>query len=211
MLKSCWCSTPGALLFDQERHRVHAEARHAELQPEAHDLLNLRAHVRIPGVQVGLVIVEPVEVVLAGLAIERPRCRLLPGKDDSLAMVLRPLVGPDVPVAEEGMLVRARGLEPRTIDRGVIDHQIDDDADAERLRMIHEVDEVARANRACRGRCSSQRRRSRCRDWARRRTAAARRRSRRARRDSRAGASTPRSRLRRRRLRPGISRRRGSR
>ena len=31
----------GSLLLDQERHRVHAEAADAELQPEAHDAVNL--------------------------------------------------------------------------------------------------------------------------------------------------------------------------
>src|SRR5215510_12311597 len=64
---------PGTFLLDEKRHRIHAEARHAELQPEAHDLVNLGADVRIPGVEVRLMIVKPVEIVLAGLAVERPR------------------------------------------------------------------------------------------------------------------------------------------
>lgn len=81
--------------------------------------------------------------VLARLPIGGPRRRLLTGKDDPLAMVLRPLVGPDVPVAEERMLVGPRSFEPRAIHRGMVDDQVDDDSDAERLRVIHEVDEVA--------------------------------------------------------------------
>ncbi len=54
---------PRALLLDEEGHGIHAEARHSQLQPEAHDLLNLGAHVRMPRVQVRLVLVEAVEVV----------------------------------------------------------------------------------------------------------------------------------------------------
>ena len=91
----------GALLFDQERHRVHAEAGHAELQPETHDLLNLGAHVRMPRVQVRLMIVEAMEIVLARALVLRPGRRLLARKDDAVLVVLRPHVGPDVPVAEK--------------------------------------------------------------------------------------------------------------
>ena len=59
-----------ALGRDDERHRVHAEAGHAELDPEAHDLQDLGLHLRIRGVEVGLEIVEAVEVLGASL-----RCR----------------------------------------------------------------------------------------------------------------------------------------
>ena len=34
-------------------------------------------------------------------------------------------------------------LKPRAVDRRVVDDQIDDDADAERLGVVHEVHEVA--------------------------------------------------------------------
>jgi len=85
------------------------------------------------------------EEVLAGLAVHRPRRGLLAGKDNPFLVVLRALVGPHVPVTEEGMFVGARRLEPRTVNRRVIDDEIDDDADAERLRVVYEVDEVAEA------------------------------------------------------------------
>ena len=52
----------GALGRDDERHRVHAEAGDAELDPEAHDLEDLGLHLRVRGVEVGLEIVEAVEV-----------------------------------------------------------------------------------------------------------------------------------------------------
>ena len=42
-----------------------------------------------------------------------------------------------------GESVAARGLEPRVLVRGVVDDQVDDDADAELSRLVHELDEVA--------------------------------------------------------------------
>ena len=53
---------PGLHLLEDERRRVDAEARGAELQPEAHDLLDLLAHRGVGPVQVGLEVVEAVEV-----------------------------------------------------------------------------------------------------------------------------------------------------
>ncbi len=47
---------------DDERHGVHAKAGHAQLDPEAHDLEDLRQHVRICGVEVRLELVEAMEV-----------------------------------------------------------------------------------------------------------------------------------------------------
>ena len=131
------------LLFDQERHGVEAEARHAELHPEAHDLLDLGAHERVPGVQVGLVLVEPVEVVGAGPLVARPRRLLLTREDDAFFVVLRPLVGPHVPVAEGRLRIAARLLEPGRVDRRVVGDEVDDDADAEGVGVLDEVDEVA--------------------------------------------------------------------
>ena len=43
----------------------------------------------------------------------------------------------------------ARRLEPGVLVRGVVDHQVDQDADAVLLRLVGEVDEVARASPGC--------------------------------------------------------------
>ena len=58
---------------DDERHGIHAEAGHAELNPEPHDLEDLSLHVRVRGVEVGLEIVEAMEVPGAGFLVARPR------------------------------------------------------------------------------------------------------------------------------------------
>ena len=42
----------------RQRHRVHAEAGHALLNPETHDLEDLGLHERVRGVKIGLKIIE---------------------------------------------------------------------------------------------------------------------------------------------------------
>ena len=56
----------GALGLDHERDRIHPKAGHAELEPEAHDLANLFLDLWVLRVEVGLKVVEAMEVVLAG-------------------------------------------------------------------------------------------------------------------------------------------------
>src|SRR5687768_18111569 len=51
-----------AEIFDEERHRVDAEPGDAELQPKTHDLVDLFAHRLVGDVEVGLVLVETVQV-----------------------------------------------------------------------------------------------------------------------------------------------------
>jgi hypothetical protein len=133
----------GSLALDEERHRVHPEAGHPELQPEAHDPLDLAEHHGVVRVEVGLVLVEAVEVVLARGAVVRPVGLLRAGEHEPARVVLRALVRPHVPVAERRRLVVARGLEPRMVDRRVVDDEIDDHAHAQRLRQGHALDEVA--------------------------------------------------------------------
>ena len=61
-----YCSGPIgllALVLDEEGRRVDAKAGDAQLQPEAHDPLDLLAHGRIRDIQVGLELVEAMEVV----------------------------------------------------------------------------------------------------------------------------------------------------
>jgi hypothetical protein len=68
--------------LEQERDGVHAEARQALLEPEAGDLGQLVAHLRVGDVEVGLLGVEAVQVPLARLLVPRPVGVLLVGEDD---------------------------------------------------------------------------------------------------------------------------------
>ncbi len=133
----------GPLALDQERHGVHAEARDALLQPEAHDAHDLLAHLGIGGVQIRLEPVEPVKIVFAGDLVLRPRRLLDAGKHHALVVAGGPLLRPDVPVPIRGVRVLSRRLEPRVFLGRVVDDEVDDDAHAELLGVVHEVHELA--------------------------------------------------------------------
>jgi hypothetical protein len=128
---------------DHERHRVHPEAGDAELDPEPHDLEDLGLDMRIGGVEVGLEVVEAVEVPGLGLLVVRPGGLLHAGKHHALMGVSRLLVGPDVPVAIRRILVGTGRLEPRVLIGGVVDHEVDDHPYAALLAAMGEFDEIA--------------------------------------------------------------------
>ena len=129
--------------LEHERDGVDAEAAEPLLEPEADDLRDLVADLRVGHVEVGLVRVEAVQVVLAGLLVPRPVGVLLVGEDEVAGLLRRLLVDPDVEVAVGGVRVRARGLEPRVLVGGVVHHQVGDHADAAVARGAHQLDEVA--------------------------------------------------------------------
>ena len=79
----------GAHLLEHERRGVDAETRGAELEPEAHDLLDLLAHLVVGPVQVRLEVVEAVEVPRPRRLVPRPGLVLLTGEDDALVAVGR--------------------------------------------------------------------------------------------------------------------------
>ena len=86
--------------LEQERHGVDPEPGQALGQPEPDDLADLGAH-RLGGhVEVGLVLVEPVQVVLPGLGVEAPHALLLAREDDSARAAVGHLVLPHVELAE---------------------------------------------------------------------------------------------------------------
>ena len=126
-----------------ERHRVHAEAGYAELNPETHDLEDLGLHVRVRGVEVGLEVIEAVEVPGPGFLIARPGGFLHAGKHHALAGIGGLLVGPDIPVAVVRIRRTSRVAKPGVCIRGVIDHKIDDDPHAALPAAMGELDKVA--------------------------------------------------------------------
>ena len=130
-------------VFNEERHGIDAETGYSELKPEAHDALDLLAHGRVGEIQIWLKIVEAVEVVRARLAVVRPRRLLGAGEHDPALRVRRLAFGPHVPVAIRRCRIGPRRLEPWVLVRRVIDHQIDNDANAQLIRLANEIDEVA--------------------------------------------------------------------
>ena len=133
--------------LEHERHCVHAKAGHPHLEPEADDLRDLVAHLRVRDIEVRLEAVEAVQVVLAGGLVLLPVARLLVGKRDPLRLV-GGLVAPDVPGALGRVAIAARLLEPRVLVRRVVDHEVHDHLDAAVVGGAHEIDELAEASEA---------------------------------------------------------------
>ena len=133
----------GALALVQVRHGVQPEAVDAEVEPEPQHLQHRVLDQRVLVVQVGLVVEEPVPVVLAAHRVERPVRLLGVDEDDPRVLVLVIGVRPHVEVAERAIRIRPRCLEPRVLVAGVVHHQVGDDADAARVRRLDELDEVA--------------------------------------------------------------------
>ena len=119
--------------------RVDAETAHALFQPEVRRAVERLAHLGVRPVEIRLLLGEGVEVILLPLLAPRPR-----GAAENRAPVrrrraVRLRVAPDVPV---GFRVRAappRLPEPGVLIRGVVEHEIHDDADAAALRLADQV------------------------------------------------------------------------
>ena len=127
----------------QERDAVDPEPVEPQLQPEPDDPQDLVDHLGVGEVEVGLVLVEVVEVPLTRAVVELPD-RVLPvGEDDQLRGVRRFGVPPDVVVAVAVGRAAPRGLEPRVPVRGVVDDQVGDDVDAAVVRGADHLDQLA--------------------------------------------------------------------
>ena len=88
-----------AELLDEEGDGVHAEAGDPQLEPEPQHLLDLVADRGVGDVEVGLVAVEAMEVVGAGLLVVGPDALLLVGEHHVGGLRGRRVVGPHVPIA----------------------------------------------------------------------------------------------------------------
>jgi hypothetical protein len=120
-----------------------AKAGDAELQPVAHDAQDFSTHVRIVHVEIRLEVVEHMIEVLARQLVVRPHRLLHAREHHALVPTRRPLLRPDVPVAQRRFRIAPRSLKPRMLVRSVIDDQVDDHADAALVRLVHELDELA--------------------------------------------------------------------
>ena len=160
-----WLADVGTFGGDHEGDGIHAEARDAELQPEPHDLEDLGLHLRVRRVEVGLEVVETVEIVFLGDRVARPGRFLDAGKDDAGVGVRRLGLRPDVPIAiRPRRRISARLLEPGVLVGRVVDHEIDEDPQAALLAAVRELRRNRRACRSAGRRRNSRRRRSRRRD-----------------------------------------------
>jgi hypothetical protein len=151
----------GPLALDEIRDRVHAEAVHPHLEPEAHDLPGLLAHRGVVEVQVRLVAEEAVPVVRLRDRVPRPVRALGVDEDDAHAAVLVVRVAPHVPVAARVVPRAAGRLEPGVLVRRVVEHQLGDDAQPAGVRGVEEGPKVLEGRRSRGGSGDSRRCRSR--------------------------------------------------
>ena len=126
---------------------VHTEAVHALVQPEAHDVVDLFADLRVLPVQVGLLDGEVVQVELAGRLVPFPHGGAEAGnpvvRRNRLAVLVEALgVAPDVVVAVGVVLGGACLLEPFVLVRGVVDDQVHHELDAVLVRGFEQLIEV---------------------------------------------------------------------
>ena len=133
----------GAVLLEQVRDGVEAQAVDAHVEPEVDDVVQLLHDRRVLPVQVGLVRVEAVPVVLPGDRVPGPVRRLEILEDDAHVRVAIGRVAPHVEVAI-GMTDRraARALEPLVLVGRVVEDELGDDAQASRLGLGHERAEL---------------------------------------------------------------------
>src|SRR6185437_10969044 len=111
--------------------------------PEPHDLEDLGLDVGVRGVEIGLKVIEAMKEPGLGFLVVRP-CRFLyPGKDHSLVSAGWFLIGPDVPVAMLRVRRASSVAKPGVGIRGVIDDEIDDDANAALSAAVGEFHEIA--------------------------------------------------------------------
>ena len=126
---------------------VHAEAVHALVQPEAHDVVDLFADLRVLPVQVGLLDGEVVQVELAGRLVPLPyggaEARNPVVRRNRLAVLVESLgIAPDVVVAVGVVLGGACLLEPFVLVGSVVDDQVHHELDAVLVRGFEQLIEV---------------------------------------------------------------------
>src|SRR5262245_8597679 len=130
------------LFGDHKGHGIHAEARDTELDPKSHDLEDLRLDFGVRGIEVGLEIVETVEIVGASLLIISPGRLLHPGKHHPLLGTSWLRLRPNIPIAVLRLRIATCFLEPWMLVRGMIDDEIDQYAYAALFGSVREGDEV---------------------------------------------------------------------
>src|SRR4030095_10159669 len=131
-------------LLDQKRDCVHPEARDAKLQPKPHDPHDFALYRGIRGIEIWLKLVKTMKVVLTCNGITGPRCLLYTWKYDPLFPFGRARLLPDIPVPVIRSRVLPSGFKPGMPVRRVVDHEIDDHPHPDLLRVIHELDELAK-------------------------------------------------------------------
>jgi hypothetical protein len=130
-----------ALVVEEARHRVVAEAVDAARAPEAGDRLEPLVDARVVVVEAGLAGEELVQAVLPALGVPAPRGLAEEGDPIVGRAAVGPRVGPDVEIGI-ALLARERAAEPLVRVGGVVEDLVDHDEEAEVVRAGHQPVEV---------------------------------------------------------------------
>ena len=133
-------------VLHQQRGRVDADAVGAAVEPEPQHVLELLADLRVVPVEVRLLGREQVQVPLAGRAVRVGGAGPGRAAEDGLPVVRRQLAVRAPAGAEPEQVARGRAGaavkrldEPRVRVGAVVGHHVDDDADAERVRLADQL------------------------------------------------------------------------
>src|ERR1700730_1498931 len=132
-----------ALIRYHERRSVHAKAGDSQRKPKTHDLLDLVAHRRIPCIEIGLIRIEPMEIVSLRQLVKFPDTGLLAREYGLGRCIAWIILSPNI-VTVVFRIITTSGLKPRMLIGRVVDHKIDDHADATIIRFGHESGKIAK-------------------------------------------------------------------
>ncbi len=135
-------------VFEVGVEHVQAEAVHTHVQPEAEHIQHGGADLRIAPVQVRLLRVEHVEVVLPGGGVKLPAAAAEARLPVVGRAAVRGRIAPEVPVPVRIVPGFARFLEPAVLVRGVVEHQVEDYADAAPVGFIQQALKVLHGAKA---------------------------------------------------------------
>ena len=126
-------------VVDQPVRDIDPEARDAPVEPEPQDVAERASDLLVPPVEIGLLGEEVVEVVLTRRGVELPRA----SPEDRSPVVrwgsVGPRIRPHVPVAVRGLPRGPRVHEPRVPVARVVGNEVEEDPDAPRTRLGHEL------------------------------------------------------------------------
>ena len=134
----------GALSLVEVGHRVEPDAVDARVHPEVEDFEDRLLDLGVVEVEVGLMGVEAVPVIRVRDVVPRPVRGLKVFEDDPGVLIFLVGFAPHVEVTLGGARPGPPcALEPGVLIRGVVAHELVDDADASPVRLPDEVVDIA--------------------------------------------------------------------
>src|ERR1700745_403408 len=112
-----------SLIRYHERRSVHAKTGDPQCQPKTHDLLDFVAHRRVPGIEIGLIRIKPMEIVSLRKLIKLPDSGLLDRECRLGRCIAWVILSPNI-VTVVFRITATGGLEPRMLVGRVVDHKI---------------------------------------------------------------------------------------